>query len=301
LLVHFGIENIHPEWKSSTVVIGTFDGVHLGHRALISKTTDEAKKREQPAVIVTFDRHPATILAPDKVPPQIGTLEQNVINMRQAGASVCVILPFNKALSEVSAQAFLDTILIDSLRANQIVMGDDFAFGHNRQGTPEWLAERIETVVVPKILLDGKRISSSLVRQSVQRGEVELSARYLGRPFSIAGVVVTGHKRGRELGFPTVNLARSTNGLLPKEGVYAGSCRTPIGTFRAAISVGRSETFGENPVTTEAYLLDYPGDEIYGAPVELSFETFVREQIKFNCWEDLKQQMKADVARAAGA
>ncbi|MBL8059510.1 MAG: riboflavin biosynthesis protein RibF [Chthonomonas sp.] len=300
MLVHFGIENIHPEWKSSTVVVGTFDGVHLGHRALISRTTDEAKKREQPAVIVTFDRHPATILAPTKVPPQIGTLEQNVINMRQAGASVCVILPFDRALSQVSAQRFLDEILKGCLRANQIVMGDDFAFGHGREGTPQWLAERIETAVVPKILLNGKRVSSSLIRQSVAEGKVEQAAEFLGRPFSIAGVVVSGHKRGREIGYPTLNLARSTRGLVPAEGVYAGSCRTPIGTFRAAISVGRNETFGENPQTIEAFLLDYPGDEIYGAPVELSFELFVREQSKFENLDDLKSQMARDVELSRG-
>ena len=281
-------------------MVGTFDGVHLGHRALISRTTEEAKRREQPAVIVTFDRHPATVLAPDRVPPQIGTLEQNVINMRQAGASVCVILPFDKALSEVSAQAFFDTILTGCLRANQIVMGDDFAFGHGREGTPEWLTERIETVIVPKILLKNQRVSSSLIRKAVKDGDVEQAASYLGRAFSIAGVVVSGHKRGRDLGYPTLNLARSTNGLVPKEGVYAGSCRTPIGTFRAAISVGRNETFGQNPVTIEAYLLDYPGDEIYGAPVELSFETFVREQAKFDNMDELKMQMAQDVVLAEG-
>lgn len=295
MLVHFGIEKISPEWKASTVVVGTFDGVHLGHRALISRTTEEAKKREQPAVIVTFDRHPATVLAPTRVPLQIGTLEQNVINMREAGASVCVILPFDKALSEVSAAAFFDTILSGCLRCNQIVMGDDFAFGHDREGTPEWLADRIETVVVPKILLEGQRVSSSLIREAVLGGHVEQAAAYLGRPFSIAGVVVSGQKRGRALGYPTLNLARSTQGLVPREGVYAGSCRTPLGKYRAAISIGRNETFGVGPMTIEAYLIDYPGDEIYGVPVELSIETFIREQVKFDDIESLKEQMASDV------
>lgn len=297
MLVHFGIENIRPEWNSSTVVVGTFDGVHLGHRALIAKTTEEAKKREQPAVIVTFDRHPSAILAPDKMPPQIGTLEQNVIKMREAGASVCVILPFDAALSRMTAQSFFDEILVGCLRANQIVLGHDFAFGNGREGTPEWLEKRIETDVFPPFEVEGQRVSSSLIRRLVSEGEVQEAKRYLGRDFSVAGVVVAGFKRGRQLGYPTLNLARSTAGLVPGIGVYAGECRTPLGTFMAAISVGRNETFGEHPVTIEAYLLDYPGTEIYGAPIELHFSRKIRGQLKFDSVEGLIEQMKRDVAQ----
>ncbi len=300
MLVHFGIENIRAEWKSSTVVVGTFDGVHLGHRALISKTTAEAKLREQPAIIVTFDRHPSTILAPQRVPAQIGTLEQNVINMREAGASACVILPFDAELSRMTAAKFFDDILVDCLHANQILVGHDFGFGNGRQGNAEWLADRIETIVFPPFEIEGQRVSSSLIRKLVTEGQMPEAARYLGRSFSMAGVVVTGFKRGRELGYPTLNLARSTAGLVPNEGVYSGECRTPLGTFKAAISVGRNETFGGHAMTVEAYLLDYPGDEIYGAAVEIRFEKKLRNQVKFDGIEPLKAQMDRDIAQVRG-
>lgn len=295
MLVHFGIENIHAEWQSATVVVGTFDGVHLGHRALIARTTEEARRREQPAVVVTFDRHPATVLAPDRVPPQIGTLEQNVINMREAGASACVILPFDAILSRMPALRFYEDILLGCLRANQIVVGHDFAFGNGREGTATWLRERIETVVFPAFEVDGQRVSSSLVRKLVAAGEVGEVQRYLGRPFALAGVVVAGHKRGRDLGYPTLNLARSTAGLIPAEGVYAGDCRTPLGVYRAAISVGRNETFDDERLTVESYLLDYPGESLYGAPVEVRFHKRLRGQERFASVDDLKQQMARDV------
>ncbi|MBN8690271.1 MAG: bifunctional riboflavin kinase/FAD synthetase [Armatimonadetes bacterium] len=299
MLVHFGIENIRADWKSSTVVVGTFDGVHLGHRALIQKTIQEATEREQPSVIVTFDRHPATILSPDHVPLQIGTLEQNVIQMRQAGASVCVILPFDAGLSRTTAHEFFDEILVGSLRANQVVVGHDFGFGMNREGNADWLRSRVDTVEFPPFAVNGQRVSSSLIRCMVDAGQVEEVQQYLGRPFSIAGVVVSGHKRGRALGFPTLNIARSTQGLLPADGVYAGVCRVKTVPYKAAISIGTNETFGEGPRTIEAYLLDYPGTEIYGCPVELGFIEKIRGQQRFESVQELIDQMNHDVQQAS--
>lgn len=295
MLVHFGIENIRAEWPGATVVMGTFDGVHLGHRALIARASEIARAHEEPCVIVTFDRHPASVLAPDRVPLALGTLEQNVIKMRESGASLCVILPFDANLSRTTAQRFFDEILIGALHAKRILVGHDFAFGLNRQGNAEWLRDRLETEVFPPFLVEGQRVSSGLIRTKVAEGSVEDATLLLGRPFALAGVVIPGHKRGRELGYPTANLARGSATVVPAEGVYAGSCRTPFGEFKAAISVGRNETFGEHHKTVEAYLLDYPGESLYGAAIEVRFHQRLRGQVKFDSVEALIAQMSADV------
>jgi riboflavin kinase/FMN adenylyltransferase len=238
MLVHFGVDLIAAEWPESIVCIGTFDGVHRGHQALIQTAVDQARAHELPAVIVTFDRHPAAILDPLHKPASLGTLEQNVIAMRQLGAGVCVILPFNEDLRQTPAEHFLERILRVKLHASALVVGHDFAMGRDRVGTADWLAERIPTTILPPVEEAGVRISSSAIRSAIMQGEVAEAARFLGRPYALRGVVIGGQKLGRTLGYPTINLARSTDQAIPADGVYAGRAVTPQGEFRAAISIG---------------------------------------------------------------
>jgi riboflavin kinase/FMN adenylyltransferase len=300
MLVHFGTDLLSPEWPAADVCVGTFDGVHLGHQKVVSTAVERARAAERPCVLVTFDRHPAAVLAPHRKPPAVATLAQNLSIFESLGVPVCLVLHFDEALANVTAQQFLDEILVKRLRATEVVVGHDFAMGKGRVGTAEWLAERIQTTVVPPFELQGKRVSSTAVRESVAAGDVARAAQLLGRPFSVQGVVVPGQRLGRQLGFPTVNLARSGDQLLPADGIYAGTCRTPQGLYRAAVSLGVRPAVASGTRTLEAHLLEYPGGDLYGQSVELSFVARLRSEMDFGSLADLKAQIARDVEQVAG-
>lgn len=295
MLIHFGADLIEPEWSGSVVCIGTFDGVHIGHQQVIKEAMSQAKARELPCVVVTFDRHPAHVLAPDKAPRSVQTLDQKLESLKALQVPVTVILPFDRQLCNTTADQFLKAILFEKLKAKLVVVGHDFAMGSGRQGTPEWLGSRIETIVVPAFEIDGTRVSSSAVRQAVTDGEPQMAAKLLGRSYTLIGNVVSGQKLGRELGFPTLNLARSSVGIEPRRGVYAGRARTPYGEFLAAISIGIRPTVDGSYQTIEAYLLDYPGQSLYGATVELELTHYLRPEEKYDSLAKLIDQIKLDV------
>lgn len=299
MLVHFGVDLLQAEWTQSVVCIGTFDGAHHGHQSLIRRCIERAREIEQPSVLVTFDRHPAATLAPSRKPPAVGTLEQNVRLFRALGVSACLILPFDHELSQRSATSFLQEILIDKLKAVRLVVGYDFALGRNREGDTEWLSERIPTEIMPPVEIDGVRVSSTAIRTAIHDGDIASANRLLSRPFAMTGVVVAGEKLGRTLGFPTLNLARSSDQVVPKDGVYVGECETSRGRFRAAISIGCRPAVHGRSRTIEAYLLDYPGDAIYSETVQLAFFDRLRDEWTFDSVEDLTRQIAADVAEVA--
>ena len=292
--VFFGAETLEPEWKHSVVCIGTFDGVHLGHGAVIGSAVSRAAELGLPTVLATFDRNPAAVLAPDRCPPSIASLRSNLDEFRLLGIQIAVVLRFDREFSEVSADDFFQNILVDRLGAQAIVVGHDFTFGKNRVGNPEWLASRVETDIVEPFLIDGQRVSSSRIRTAVSEGEMGVAASLLGRPFEIAGIVVSGQRLGRTIGFPTLNLARSFRQVTPADGIYAGSCETPMGTFKAAVSVGARPTVDDER-TIEAYLIDYPGSEIYGAAVRLKLIERLRTVAKFDSLEALQAQIASDI------
>jgi len=296
--VHFGVELLQPEWRESVVCIGTFDGVHLGHQEVIKHAVNRARAKGLPCVLVTFDRHPAAILAPERCPPIIASLQSNLRHFEELGVAVAVVLTFDRGLSETSADEFFAKVITAKLQATAIVLGHDFAFGKNRQGTPEWLQARIETEVLPPFEVNGIRVSSSAVRKAILEGRVEDAGALLGRPFEIPGIVVRGQKLGRELGYPTANLARSFNQVSPADGVYAGSCETILGIFPAAVSIGVRPNIDAQR-TIEAFLIDYPGEELYGSPVRLFVERRLREQRLFSNLDDLKRQIALDVAQVS--
>jgi len=295
MLTHFGTATLVPFWEASVVCVGTFDGVHRGHAHVIETAVRNALTQKLPCALVTFDRHPAQVLRPESRPPVLGTLEQNLRVIRSLGVSVCVILPFDRAMAETPAERFAEEIFDRHLRARQVVIGHDFAFGHHRRGTPEWLSAHYDTVVVPPYAPEGQRISSTAIRELVASGQVESAAKALGRPFALAGVVVPGQQLGRKLGFPTANLARSLEQVVPADGIYAGWAHIDGRVFAAATSIGVRPTVGGEDRTVEAYLLDYPGDEIYGRAMEISFVHRLRPEMKFDSVEELVHQMHEDV------
>jgi len=297
--VHFGLELLQAEWPKSVVCVGTFDGVHLGHRAVIGRAVSDAAQRDLPCIVVTFDRHPAHVLAPDRCPKAIASLGENLEQFGSLGVGIAVVIPFTRELSQTTAQTFFDQALVGTLKAGSLVIGHDFAFGKGREGTPEWLKQRIETDVVPPFELEGSRVSSSAIRSAVEHGDVETAAKLLGRPFEVGGVVVSGQKLGRALGYPTANLARSFDQVTPADGIYAGYATTPHGVFKAAVSIGVRPAVGGKDRTIEAYLLDYPGQELYGRAISLALHRRIREERNFESLDALKDQIARDVALVA--
>ncbi|CAN5569813.1 bifunctional riboflavin kinase/FAD synthetase [soil metagenome] len=295
MLTLFGLDSVVAEWMGAVVVVGTFDGVHRGHAAVIRTAVERARAMEQPCVLATFDRHPAAVLAPDRKPPCISPLDDNLARFAELGVDATVVLPFNAWLSRLSADTFLRDILRGALRAEEIVVGHDFAMGNGRQGTAAWLAERIPTTVVPPFEVEGERASSSLVRRLVVAGEMERAAAILGRPFRISGLVVGGQRLGRELGYPTANLARAADQVLPPDAVYVAEAHTVHGRFPAALAIGTRPATGGGPRSIEAYLLDYPGKSLYGTALSLDLVRLIRPEMNFPSLEALKVRMAEDV------
>lgn len=297
--VHFGVELLRAEWTAAVACIGTFDGVHLGHREVIRQAVSIARNREQPSILVTFDRHPAHVLAPHKCPKAIASLQSNLANFAELGVAVSIILPFDQQLSQTTAADFFERVLLDKIRASAVVVGYDFGFGFKREGDPEWLSQRIETTVVPAFEIAGLRVSSSAIRELIAKGEMGEVRSLLGRDFEVTGVVVPGQKLGRTLGYPTINLARSFDQVLPPDGVYAGYAVTDRGDFQAAISIGTRPTLEGQPRAIEAYLLDYSRGDLYGTSVTLKMSKKVRPQLRFDSLDELKSQIAEDVSVVA--
>jgi len=293
--VHFGVGLLRAEWRKAIACVGTFDGVHMGHQAVISEAVAQARRDELPCVLVTFDRHPAAILAPSRCPKTVAGLQENLQVFERLGASATVVLPFDAELSRMSAERFLREILIGAIKASSIVVGHDFAMGNGREGTADWLAARVPTSVVPPFEIDGVRVSSSAIRKAVSEGRMPDAARLLGRPFALSGVVVGGQKLGRQLGFPTANIARSFDQVMPADGIYAGWLSVSQGRYKAAVSIGVRPAVGGSDRSVEAYLLDYPGDSLYGMSVKLELVLRLREERNFPTLEELVCQIERDV------
>ena len=293
--VHFGVELIHPEWHQAVVCIGTFDGVHLGHQQVIRTAVDRAKQLEIPVIVVTFDRHPAVILNPSRAPKAIASLKMNLEQLQLHGVGLTVVAPFNAWLSRMSAQEFLDSILLEKLKATCLVVGHDFAMGNGREGNTEWLQKHLSTVIVPPFEIDGARVSSSAIREAIGAGDLDTANKQLGRGFEVQGFVEHGQKLGRELGFPTANIARSFDQVMPRDGVYASFFFVDGHRYNCALAIGTRPAVGGTSRTIEAHLLNYPGDSLYGQNVRLQLEKYLRPEANFESLDALKEQMSKDV------
>ena len=293
--IHFGVELLKPEWEKAVVCVGTFDGVHLGHQQVIKTAVDRAKELEIPVIVVTFDRHPAVILNPTKAPKAIASLKMNLEQLQIHGVGLTVVIPFNAWLSRMSADEFLHSILLERLRATCLVVGHDFAMGNGREGNTDWLLQQLETIIVPPFEIGGQRVSSSAIREAIGSGQLETANAQLGRGFEVQGFVDHGQKLGRELGFPTANIARSFDQVMPCDGVYASWFFVGGIKYKCALAIGTRPAVGGTGRTIEGYLLDYPGDSLYGQHVRLRLEKYLRPEANFPSIEELKLQMFKDV------
>ena len=298
-----GVDGVPAGFGPSAVTIGKFDGVHQGHRAVIDRIRSIAENDGLKAVVVTFDRNPLALLAPEKCPDSLVSVRQKLELLATTGVDATLLLPFDRALASVPATEFVERVLVDGLNAKAVLVGSDFRYGARGAGDVDLLIDLGEkfgfTVeVVDDVRPEGeRRVSSTWIRELLAEGDVRHATRLLGHAPTVSGIVVHGAARGRELGFPTANLTPESEGLIPADGVYAGWL-TDAGTrYPAAISVGDNPTFeGVPKKQVEAYVLDRELD-LYDHVVDVEFVERIRGMVAFTSIPDLIETIRDDVDR----
>jgi riboflavin kinase/FMN adenylyltransferase len=295
----------------AVITIGAYDGVHLGHLAVISEVRRRAAELGARSVVVTFDRHPASVVRPESAPKLLTDLDQRLELLEASGIDAAVLITFDEARANESPAEFVQEVLVDCLRTRTVVVGEDFHFGRHREGNVSLLRElgdHDDFDVWPVELVarvDGvdEPVSSTAIRRALAGGDVEVAETMLGRPFEARGIVVIGDQRGRLLGFPTANVEVPNSMCLPADGVYAGWYERADGeVLPCAINLGRRPTFYEHADHSllEAHLLDFQGD-LYGERAEVRFTHFLRSERKFDGIDALVAQLKHDVEHARHA
>jgi len=294
-----------PPDVGSVVTIGAYDGVHLGHRAVIDEVRRRADDLDARSAVVTFDKHPAFVVRPESAPPQLTDLEQKLELLADTGLDITAVVHFDESRATESPEDFVAEVLVGCLGARAVVVGEDFHFGYQRRGNVALLRQLgaeagFEVLPVPLLArVDGidEPVSSTAIRRALAGGEVDVAARLLGRPYEARGIVVRGDQRGRLLGFPTANVEVPNQVCLPADGVYAGWYERPDGIVHpCAINLGRRPTFYEHADHSllEAHLLDF-NDDLYGERAEVRFAEFLRSERKFDGVDALVAQLKHDI------
>jgi riboflavin kinase / FMN adenylyltransferase len=290
-----------PIVGDSAVTIGFFDGVHRGHQAVLGRTVGAARAQGLRAVAVTFDRHPLHTLSPGKVPPLLTTLRRKAELIESLGVDALFVLEFTEEVSTWPPDAFVDRVLVDGLHARHVAVGSNFTFGHRAAGNIRVLndlgaARGFVVQGVSLFTLNGRRVSSTSIREALALGDLVWPELALGRRYAVEGTVVPGAGRGRELGYPTANLRTPDGLLLPARGVYAGRAGTGGRWWAAAINVGTNPTFGREPLHLEAYLLDFQG-RLGSEVLTVEFWDRLRDEERFATPADLSRQIGLDVER----
>ncbi|GLI25895.1 riboflavin biosynthesis protein [Agromyces rhizosphaerae] len=296
-----GLADVPGDAGPSVVTIGKFDGVHTGHRAVIDELRARAEALGVASAVVTFDRHPLAYLAPEKCPEPLVSVRQKLDLLAGTGVDETLLLHFDARLASIEPEDFVGHVLVDALGAREVLVGADFRYGHRGAGDVASLAEagerhgfavRVVGDVVPEA---DRKVSSTWIRELLDAGDVAAAGGLLGHPPTVRGIVVHGAARGRELGFPTANLAEESEGLIPADGVYAGWLVDGDDRLPAAISVGNNPTFqGVRQQQVEAYVLDRDID-LYDHVVDIEFAERMRGMVAFAGMEPLMAQMRQDV------
>jgi len=295
--------------QGSVVTVGEYDGVHRGHRTIISEMHRLAAERGCATAVVTFDRHPATVVRPESAPLLLCDLDHKLELLAETGVDYTLVVEFTPEQAEVPAESFARQVLVDCLQARAVVVGADFHFGKGRRGDVQTLGEVGEEYgyqviglpLVKQLTGEGEVISSTSIRTALSDGDVEKAHRLLGRPFEVRGVVTPGDRRGRTIGFPTANIPTTTDLQVPSDGVYAAwYIRDDGAQYPAAVNIGKRPTFYEDADRSliEAHLIGFRGD-LYGETAKVRFVRRLRGERKFDGVEALKEQLVKDVADAA--
>ena len=298
-----GLQALPLPTGPSVVTIGFFDGVHLGHQEVMRRTVEAAEERGARCVAVTFDRHPREILTPGEEPRLLTTVERKASLIEACGVDALVVLEFTRAFSQVSAEDFVREVLVGGLHAVHVRVGANFTFGHRAAGNVGTLREVGEPLgmtadEVGLFTIDGRVVSSTSIREALAAGDLAWPRTALGRRYVVDGEVVSGAGRGKGLGYPTANLRTWRRLLLPGQGIYAGVAELEDGSrFVAAIDVGTNPTFGTEPLHVEAFLLDFPDDELRGDTLAVEFWERLRDEVKFDSVDELVAAIAEDVER----
>jgi riboflavin kinase/FMN adenylyltransferase len=294
------LEDLPAAARGGAVSIGNFDGVHLGHVAIVRRLIERSREVNGPAIVFTFDPHPVRLLRPEQCPPPLTWTERKAELLAEHGVDWVFAYPTDEALLRLSAEEFFELIIRKVLDAKALVEGPNFFFGHNREGTIARLSEltaaaRISLDVVPPVEVDGQLVSSSRVRELVRQGDVDAARRMLSAPYRIRGMVTHGAGRGATIGFPTANLD-AIDTLLPALGVYAGRGWVGGASWPAAVHLGPSPTFGDAVVRVEVHLAGQI-EPLYGQPLEVDFLSRLRDIRPFTSPDALVKQLNEDVDR----
>ncbi len=293
-----GLDQYPADAPPSVVAQGTFDGLHLGHQAVIRTAVSRARTIGAKAIALTFDPHPAAVLRPAGAPAEILPLEERLEHIAALGADIALVIPFTLEFSRVEADTFVREVLVGLLRAREVVVGFNHTFGRGARGNAILLEQvaamlGVRVHVIPPLAVDGVVVSSSSVREALRAGDVRRAASLLGRPYTVCGQVLRGAERGRLIGFPTANLLPEPPWLLAN-GVYSGRAEWDLGSAPAVINVGVRPTFGESTLVVEAHLLDVSPD-LYQRMLTLAFLSRIRDEMTFPSVEALRSQIEADV------
>jgi riboflavin kinase/FMN adenylyltransferase len=294
------LEQVPSDFGSTVVTIGKFDGIHLGHQAILNRLVQVSRETGLKSVVLTFDRHPDSILKPGWSKEPILGKQQKLSLLHASGVDAVLTLPFDNELADTPPEAFVQQMLVNTLKAKQIVVGEEFRFGHYALGNAEFLKVLapdygFQVTPVEHVDENGDKISTTRIRELLDLGDVATAAVQLGRPHRTTGVIEHGLKLGRTIGFRTANFSRESEGYLPRDGVYSGWLLADGERYPAALSIGINDTIQAVPRLLEAYVLDRTDLDLYGKTVSVDYVGFVRPAAKFSGLEALIEAIKADV------
>ena len=284
-----------------TIALGAFDGIHIGHQKIISRAVNLAKQINGTSVVFTFSNHPLSVVAPERCPLQLITQEYKAELIQDLGVDILLTIPFTKHFLELSALQFIN-LFMENLSPKQIVVGPDYFFGYKRSGTTEFLEQAgvqhgFNVEIHPIVYVNDTVVSSTLIREMITEGNIEKASQFLGRPVKFKGIVIHGAKRGRELGYPTINLSIANQLIVPADGVYAVSVHIENTHYNGIANIGNNPTFNGIDRRLEVHILNYSGD-LYGQSVTVIFIKHIRGQITFSSAAELKLQICSDIKAA---
>lgn len=293
--------DFQEQFSNPVLTIGNYDGIHIGHRTIIGMVREKAAVISGTSVLMTFDPHPLQVLRPQQELPSIAPLSERIRLIESTGIDVLIIVPFTRQFGLLEPPDFVRTILVDLLKIKALIIGYDFKFGRGGRGDIPLLNSYgrkygFSVDVVEPITIDGEKVGSNRIRLSIQEGDVDLANRFLGRPYAIEGTVIRGMSRGREIGYPTINL-RTAYSLVPSNGVYVTEVEFDDRKYRAVTNIGHNPTFGNTERSIETFILDFEGG-LYERTVRLHFLKRLRDEVKFGSVDELKHRIGADVEDA---
>ena len=299
-----GINNLNSDWDGAVLSIGNFDGVHLAHKNICAKLQEKSQSEKLKSVILTFEPHPLSIVAPDRCPSLMTTLSEKIIRLENEGVDLMVVEPFTESLSDFSPEEFVMTYIVNGIKAKHVLVGYNFHFGKNRKGNIEYLETlgrefEFSVEVLDPFTFEEKVVSSTEIRKMLASGSVADASLLLGTRHSLEGLIEKGDGRGSGIGFPTANIS-SPSTLIPSNGVYA--CWAKVKSFSkdflpTVLNIGNRPTFDGQNVTIEAHIINWEGGDIYGEEIRLEFVEKIRNEMKFSSVEKLVDQIALDVKK----